>query len=126
MKKRIINSAVFFTILYWLVVYVLQRKSHFLTAAPLPTWLLLVGGSLLLILLARILLPVFELVLKVTAKIGSLVFALITVLVFFILLTPISWVLKLTGMKFVQKGFDPAARTYYQPWQHSDDIGKQF
>jgi hypothetical protein len=126
MKKKIINSAVFFTILYWLVVYFVQRSSHFLSGARPLTWAALAAGSLLLLALARPLLPVFERVLAVTARIGSLVFALITMLVFFLLLTPISLLMRLAGKVFMPGRFDPRAATYYEPWQVSEDAGKQF
>jgi hypothetical protein len=126
MKKRIINSAVFFTILYWLAVYIVQRRSHFLSGARPLTWAVLVAASLLLIVLARPLLPVFERVLAVTARIGSLIFALITMLVFFFLLTPISLLMRLAGKVFMQGRFDARAATYYEPWQVSEDASKQF
>jgi hypothetical protein len=126
MRKKIINSAVFFTILYWLVVYVLQRRTHFLKAAPVKTWLMLAGGSLLLILLAKVLLPVFELVLKATAKVGNLIFGLVTVVVFFVFLTPIAWLMRRFGKVFMSTHFDPKQPTYYQPWQASDEVGKQY
>jgi len=126
MKKRIINSAVFFTILYWLVVYLVQRRNHFLTGARPGTWLALAAGSLLLIALAKILLPVFELVLAFTAKIGSLIFALITAVVFFVLLTPISLLMRLAGKIFMQRHFDAKLVTYYESWQISEDVSKQF
>lgn len=126
MKKRIINSAVFFTILYWLAVYFVQRGSRFLTHARPLAWLALAAGSLLLILLAKALLPVFDLVLAITARIGSLIFALITALVFFVLLTPISLLMRLTGKVFMPRRFDAGAPTYYETWQVSDDVSKQF
>lgn len=126
MKKRIINSAVFFTMLYWLIVFLVQRQSRFLDHAGLMTWLLVFAGSLLLILLARVLLPVFELVLALTAKVGSVIFALITAVVFFILLTPISIMMRLTGKKFMQRYFDEKLPTYYESWQVSEDVSKQF
>ena len=126
MKKKIINSAVFFTILYWLIVFLVQRRNHFLTKARPGTWLALAAGSLLLILLAKLLLPVFELVLALTAKVGSVIFALITAVVFFILLTPISMLMRLAGKVFMQRHFDAALPTYYESWQAAEDVGKQF
>jgi hypothetical protein len=126
MKKRIINSAVFFTILYWLAVFLAQRQSRFLSDAGGGTWLLLAGGSLLLILLAKPLLPVFDLVLALTARVGSVIFALITAVVFFVMLTPISLAMRLAGKKFMQRHFDAQRPTYYEPWQVAEDISKQF
>jgi hypothetical protein len=126
MKKKIINSAVFFTILYWLVIYLVERKNHFLQNAPLKSWLLLAAGSLLLILFAKILLPVFELVLAVSKRIGSLIFALISALIFFVLLTPISLLMRLFGKTFMNRRFAKEQQTYYELWQISDDVSKQF
>ncbi len=126
MKKRIVNSAVFFAILYWLAVYIVQRRSHFLSGARPLAWAALAAGSLLPIVLARPLLPVFERVLSVTARIGSMVFALITALVFFLLLTPISLLMRLAGKVFMERRFDARAATYYESWQVSEDARKQF
>jgi hypothetical protein len=126
MKKRIIHSAVFFTILYWLAVYFVQRRSYFLAGARPPTWAALAAGSLLLAALARPLLPVFERVLVVSARFGGLIFALVTTLVFFLLLTPISLLMRLAGKVFMDRRFDARAATYYEPWQVSEDARKQF
>ncbi len=126
MKKRIINSAVFFAILYGLAIFLAQRQTRFLDQAGAWTWLLLGAGLLLLILLARPLLPVFDLVLKITAKVGSVIFALITAVVFFVLLTPISLLMRLAGKKFMQRRFEAQAATYYEAWQGAEDISKQF
>jgi len=126
MKKRILNSAVFFTILYWLIVFLAQRQSRFLGSAGVKTWLLLGAGSLLLILLAKRLLPLFELVLALTARVGSVIFALITTVVFFVLLTPIALLMRLAGKRFMQRRFEPQLPTYYESWQDADDIRKQF
>jgi len=126
MKKKIINSAVFFTILYWLAVYLAQRRTHFLSHARPGTWLALAAGSLLLIVLSKALLPVFERVLAATMKFGSLVFALITTVVFFALLTPISLLMRLAGKVFMHKHFEAELPTYYEAWQVSEDVSKQF
>jgi len=126
MKKRILNSAVFFTILYWLIVFLAQRQSRFLSNAGIKTWLLLGAGSLLLILLARPLLPLFELVLALTARVGSVIFALITAVVFFVLLTPLALLMRLAGKRFMQRHFEPQLPTYYESWEAADDISKQF
>ena len=126
MKKRIINSAVFFILLYALAIFLVQRQNRFLDQAGARTWLLLAAGALLLILLAKILLPLFDLVLKITAKIGSLIFALITAVVFFVVLTPISLLMRLAGKKFMQRRFDAQAPTYYESWQVAEDVSKQF
>lgn len=126
MKKKIVNSAVFFVILYWLAVYAAQRLGHFLDGARWPLWLALAAGTLLPVVLARPLLPVFEAVLAVTARVGSLVFALITAAVFFVLLTPLSLLMRLGGKVFMPRRFDRAAATYYEAWQVSEDASKQF
>lgn len=126
MRKKIINSAVFFNILFWLIVFLLQRQSRFLSDAGVTTWLLLVSASLLLIPLAKPLLPVFEMVLRLTAKIGSLIFALITAVVFFLLLTPIALLMRLAGSVFMPRRSDARLATYYESWQVSEDVSKQF
>lgn len=126
MKKRILNSAVFFVLLYWLVLYLVQRQSHFLSGAGWPLWLALAAGTLLPVALAKPLLPVFEAVLAVTARLGSLIFAAITAVVFFVLLTPLSLLMRLGGKRFMQRRFDRAATTYYEPWHVSEDPSKQF
>lgn len=126
MRKKIVNSAVFFVILYWLGIYLVQRQGHLLAGARWPLWLALAAGTLLPVALAKPLLPVFEAVLAVTARLGSLIFAAITAAVFFVLLTPLSLLMRLGGKVFMRRRFDRSAATYYEPWQASEDAGKQF
>jgi hypothetical protein len=127
MKKRTINTAVFFTILIWLVFYILGVKHRILFKdLTAVVWAVAIGLNLVVIAAAKFLIPVFELVLKGTGKIGSLIFGLITTLVYFFILTPIALFKRFTGSKLMDVKFDGERESYYDEWEPSENIEKQF
>lgn len=126
-RKKIINTAVFFTILYWLAVYFLVIKNKILIKKLSPLALaVIILINLVIVLLSRYLQPVFELVLKVTGKIGTLIFALITTLVYVFILTPIAFYKRLTGQKLLDAKIEKDKETYYEDWEPPDNIEKQY
>jgi len=127
MKKKIINTAVFFTLLYWITVYFLVIKNEIifkeLTLIPL---ILIIVINLAIILLSRFLYPVFQLILKITQKIGNLIFGLITTIVYIFILTPIALFKRLFGKKIIEVGFENDKESYFIEWEPSANIEKQY
>lgn len=127
MNKKTVNTAVFFTILYWILIYVLVFKKGLifkeLTAVSIAIMFAL---NLLLIVLSKFLVPVFELILKITGKIGTLIFALITTVVFIFVLTPIALFKRLRGQQLLKFKFEKDKTTYFEEWESSPDIEKQY
>ena len=126
-RKKTINTAVFFTILYWLAVYLLVIKRKLLVKElSVVSAAAMVLINLVIILCSRYLEPVFELVLKVTQKIGTLIFGLITTVVYLFILTPIALYKRLTGRKLLDVKIEKDKETYYDQWESSGSIEKQY
>jgi len=127
MNKKTVNTAVFFTILYWILTYVLIFKKGMifkeLTAVNIA---ILIAFNLVLIGFSKFLTPVFELILKITGKIGTLIFALITTVVFIFVLTPIAFFKRLGGGELMKFKFEKDKTTYFEEWESSPDIEKQY
>lgn len=127
MNKKTINSAVFFTLLLWLAAWLLVFRRRILVKEISPAvWGAVIGINILLIVLSRWLVPVFDGVMKVTAKIGVLIFGMISTLVFFLILTPISLVKRLMGGKMMEIHYDRNRATYYEEWEAGSDISNQY
>ena len=126
-NKKSVDTAIFFTILYWLLVYFLVIKQKLIVKelTPVPV-VALVSINLVIILCSGFLQPVFAVVLKVTQKFGSLIFALITTVVYFFILTPIALFKRLTGKQLLQVKPEKARDTYYEEWEPSPNPEKQF
>ena len=125
MNKKTVNTAVFFTILYWILVYVLVFKKKLLFKEfAIAHIAIIIAVNLLLIGLSKFLTPVFELILKITGKIGTLIFALITTVVFIFVLTPIAFFKRLTGQPLMKYKFEKEKSTYFEEWESSADMEK--
>ncbi|MEN8221937.1 MAG: hypothetical protein ABFR36_01650 [Acidobacteriota bacterium] len=127
MDKKKINTIIFFTILYWLITYIFIIKKGFIfDRIGLPQILIFIGLNLVIIFSAKLLIPVFDLILKITGKLGSLIFGIITSIIFFFILTPISLVRRVSGKEILKLGFNDKSETYYEEWEHSPDFSKQY
>ena len=128
MKKKVRDTAIFFTILYWLLIFifVLHKRVTEIKNLKLSVLLLIFVGYIVLILLSKVLVPVFDLVLAITKKIGSLIFSFISSIVFYLILTPIALFMRLRGKVFLDHKIDKNMDSYYKDYQESEDIKKQF
>jgi hypothetical protein len=70
--------------------------------------------------------PAFRAILFLSGRLGSLIFGVIATVVFYLILTPIAVVMRLSGKRFMPVRPDPAAPTYYEPGENGHDFGKQF
>jgi hypothetical protein len=69
---------------------------------------------------------VFQGVLVVAHRIGSLIFGLLTGFVFIFILTPISIIKRLFKSQLLSVKIEKNLPTYYEDWESSEDIKKQF
>lgn len=126
-NKKTFQVAFFFTVLYWLIVYLTVFKKKWLFYPPTPLHIVgMVVVYLLLMLSSPFLYPVFLAVGKVMGKIGALVFGLVNVLAFFLFITPLAFFRRLTGKNLMPCRFEPGKESYFEPWQPSESMEKQY
>lgn len=127
MKKIIFKAGrvrLFVVLLAALAVFLTFRNS---SAGPRASLLAAEGAFLVLFtLLPRVFFPVFRLVLTATGYLGDFLFRVITVAVFFLILTPVSLVMRLFGKSFLAARIDRDARSYYEPGSDNAGMDKQF
>lgn len=78
------------------------------------------------IFLPRLFFPAYRLVMGATEIVGSFVFAVISTLIFFLILTPIAQGMKLFGKRFMNDRPDRSAPSYYEEGEAVENVGKQF
>ncbi len=127
MNKKKINTIIFFSLLYWLLTYIfIFKKGLIFNKISLFPVIIMIGFNLILIFFSKFLMPLFDIIIKFTGKIGSFIFGIITTLVFFLILTPISLFRRFSGKKMLTLGFDDEADSYYENWDKSSDFTKQY
>lgn len=93
-------------------------------------WALAVAGVFggMGVLFPMALAPVFKLWMKFGEKIGWINSRILLSLVFYLVLTPIGWVMTLLGKRPLQLGFDSQADTYrvLKPARATDHVTKPF
>jgi hypothetical protein len=125
-KKRV-NTTIFFTLLVWLAVYLWVIKHKILAPRLTPVlWVVIITIQVFIFLLAKYLVPGFEFVLKLTSKIGTVIFGIITTLVYYFILTPISLFKRLIGKPLLHVKIDKTQVSYYEQWETSTRIEKQY
>ena len=127
LDKQRINTAIFFTLLFWLLVYFLVMKKKLIVKELTPV---LVGAliliNLVIIFSSGFLQPVFAGILKVTRKIGNLIFALISAVVYLGILTPIALFKRMTGKPLLQVKPETDRESYYEEWEPAPNLEKQY
>jgi len=90
----------------------------------------IIAGEIVLIgalaAVPRLFFPVYRLIMIGSGYLGNFMFALISILVFFIILTPIALIMRLFGKKFMETRISPALPSYYDEGEESHDITKQY
>ncbi len=79
-----------------------------------------------LMLVPRLFFPVFRVIVTGSSYVGSFIFSVLAILVFFLILTPIALVMRLAGKKFLQPRPDPSLASYFEETEAETDINKQF
>jgi len=120
------NIRIFLAILFVLAVLVTLKPVGFKVGARLP-WLaaeaVLAG---LFLALPKLFFPAFKLIMIATGFLGTFLFALISLVVYYIVLTPIALVLRLFGKSFMPVKADRSLPTYYEDVPGGYYIEKQF
>ena len=88
--------------------------------------MVIIAVTAFFVFLPKLFFPVYRLVMIVTGYVGSFVFAVISALVFFFILTPIARGMKLFGKRFMNDRPDPSLASYYEGREAIENIRKQF
>lgn len=129
MKKVVYKAKsvrVFLAILFVLAVLLTLKPVGFKVGARLP-WL--AGEAVLaglFLAVPKLFFPAYKLIMIATGALGTFLFTLISLIVFYIVLTPIALVLRLFGKSFMPVKADPALPTYYEDVPGGYYIEKQF
>ena len=99
-------------------------------AEGVRTWALAIAGFFggMGLLFPKGLAPVFRLWMKFGEKIGWLNSRILLSILFYLIITPIGWVMTLLGKRPLELGFDPQAESYRVPKESrpADHVTKAF
>jgi hypothetical protein len=79
-----------------------------------------------MMIIPKVFFPLYKAILIASGYLGNFIFAVISIVVFFVILTPISLVMKLFGKHFMHPVPDPTCSTYYDEADFRQGIEKQF
>jgi hypothetical protein len=74
----------------------------------------------------RMFFPVFKIILIGSSYLGSFIFVSVSIIAFFLILTPIALVMRLFGKIFMSTPIDVALSTYYVEAEECYDVQKQY
>jgi hypothetical protein len=120
------NVRIFLAVLFVLAVLVTLKPVRF---RPGDRWTWLAAEAALaavFIALPKLFFPVYRIIMIGTGALGTFLFTLISLVVFFVVLTPIAVVQRLFGKSFMPVKAEPALPTYYEDVPETGDIEKQF
>lgn len=127
MNKQQLNATIFFSIVYWLGLFFLVFKFKVIPVkTTVVAIVVMVVINLLIFALYKVLEPVFRGLLFVTGYIGKFIFGVISTIVFYFILTPIALFKRLTGKSPIPVKIDKTAESYYEPWEPSEGVDKQY
>ena len=110
-------APVFGALLWWRVGRVEAGAAVWLAGGVLTAIYWLVPGSRRLI---------FVVWAYAAFPIGWTVSHVLMALIFYLVVTPIGWLVRAAGHDPLRRGFDPSARTYWVPHARSGDVGRYF
>lgn len=127
MNKQQLNAMIFFSIVYGLALFFLVFKFNVIPVKiTVLAILAMVAIELLIIALSRLLEPVFQVILKITGYFGRFIFAIVSTVVFYFILTPIALFKRITGNSPMPAKIDKTADSYFETWESSESIEKQY
>jgi len=83
-------------------------------------------GALFFSILPRVFAPVYKAIMFVSGFVGNTIFLVIAATVFFVLLTPLSLVMRLFGKEFMAAHYDKAAESYFETPSIAQGFDKQY
>lgn len=92
-------------------------------------WLALAAEAMIigaLLVFPKIFFPAFSVIMIASGYLGSFIFAMLAIVVFFLILTPLALAMKFFGKKFMNPDPDPSLPTYYLEAEAWHDITKQY
>jgi hypothetical protein len=92
----------------------------------LKIWVVIAAVALFFSVLPRMFAPVYKLIMLASGFVGNAIFLVIAGAVFFLLLTPLSLVMRLFGKKFMATGYDKSAASYFEDPQSAQSYDKQY
>jgi len=119
------QSRWFFAILYILAAFLLWRHTDLLRPLNPVRGLILAAGLTITLAAGPFLAPVFKVVTALTRRLGSLIFGLISLLVYFLILSPLAMVMRLGGKQFLSLK-DDGEETWYEDWTPGESPDKQY
>jgi len=118
--------AVLQILFFGLISFMLWRKG---TISPETVWVI-VGLSGVLGVAGfvgpKLIRPVYVVWMLAVLPIGWTVSHLVIVIIFYLVITPVALIMKLCGRDPMQRKFDPAAKTYWQPRSTEADTKRYF
>jgi hypothetical protein len=117
-----------FLILLLVLLFVLTFRLTRQGAAP-HRWLALAAEAAIigaLLVFPKVFFPAFKGIMIASGHLGNFIFAVITIVVFFLILTPMALVMKIFGKKFMNPDPDPSLPSYYSEAEERHDIAKQY
>jgi hypothetical protein len=82
--------------------------------------------ALFFIVLPRLFAPAYKVIMAVSGFVGNTIFLVIAGTVFFLLLTPLSLVMRLFGKKFMAAHYDKTTVSYFEDPQTAQGYDKQY
>jgi len=120
------NIRIFLAILFVLAVVLTLKPVGFKVGARLP-WLAVEAGlAALFFALPKLFFPLYKVIMIATGFLGTFLFGLISLSVFYIVLTPIALILRLFGKAFMKIKSDRSVPSYYEDAPAAFNIEKQF
>jgi hypothetical protein len=96
------------------------------TVAAYVVWGIGLGLGLVGLVLPPIIKPVYQGLMFVTFPIGWVMSHLVLALVYFLVMTPIGWLMRLLGRDPMQRQIDRMAATYWVPRQSITNVERYF
>lgn len=92
-------------------------------------WLALAAEAVIigaLLVFPRFFFPAFKAIMIASGHLGNFIFAVIAIVVFFLILAPLALAMRISGKKFMDTDPDPSLPSYYREAEAGHDITKQF
>jgi len=84
------------------------------------------GAALFFGIFPRLFAPAYKAIIIGSGFVGNTIFLIIAAAVFFVLLTPLSLIMRLFGKVFIVSGYDKSAASYFENPQVVQSYEKQF
>lgn len=117
-----------FLVLLFILALLLTLRLTRHTAAE-TRWLALAAVAVIigaLLAIPKFFFPAFKVIMIASSRLGSFIFAMLAIVVFFLILTPLALAMKFFGTKFMNPNPDSSLPSYYIEAEAEHDIAKQY